>query len=207
MRFTLRFLADRSAARGRAQSHESLPEQENGQIVELISYHDKDYAMVRNQSGSVSYVTLDDLEEYQVGKGRTGVKLEAPRAKDELDKDEIPVQTIPPDTRLNLNLATAEMIAQRIKGVGYSTAKKNCRDAHEPPRRTLPDPGASAQRWSRRLGPGHQGRPDLCGLIGSVPLSPLRLPLDCERPGRARCNFLITTSPVAVSTWDSTTAP
>jgi DNA uptake protein ComE-like DNA-binding protein len=96
----------------------------NGQIVELISYHDKDYAMVRNQAGSVSYVTLDDLEEYQVGKGRTGVKLEAPRAKDELDKDEIPVQTIPPDTRLNLNLATAEMIAQRIKGVGYSTAKK-----------------------------------------------------------------------------------
>lgn len=96
----------------------------NGQIVELISYHDKDYAMVRNQSGSVAYVTLEDLEEYEVGKGRTGTKLEAPRTKDEVDKDAIPAQTIPPDTRLNLNLATAEMIAQRIKGVGYSTAKK-----------------------------------------------------------------------------------
>jgi hypothetical protein len=96
----------------------------NGQIVELISYHDRDYAMVRNQSGSVAYVTLEDLEEYQVGKGRTGTKLEAPRGKDEVDKDVIPTQAIPPDTRLNLNLATAEMIAQRIKGVGYSTAKR-----------------------------------------------------------------------------------
>jgi len=96
----------------------------NGQIVELISFHDKDYAMVRNQAGSVSYVFRDELEEYQVGKGRTGVKLEAPKVKDEADKDAIPVQVIPPDSRLNLNLATAEMIAQRIKGVGYSTAKK-----------------------------------------------------------------------------------
>jgi len=96
----------------------------NGQIVELVSYHDKDYAMVRNQSGSVGYATLEDLEEYEVGKGRTGAKLEAPRTKDEVDKDVIPAQVIPPDTRLNLNLATAEMIAQRIKGVGYSTAKK-----------------------------------------------------------------------------------
>jgi hypothetical protein len=96
----------------------------NGQIVELVSFHDKDYAMVRNQAGAVSYVFRDELEEYQVGKGRTGVTLEAPKIKDEVDRDEIPVQVIPPDTRLNLNLATAEMIAQRIKGVGYSTAKK-----------------------------------------------------------------------------------
>lgn len=96
----------------------------NGQIVELVSFHDKDYAMVRNQSGNISYVVLSDLEEYQVGKGRTGVQPEGPREKDELDKDVVPTQAIPPETRLNLNLATAEMIAQRIKGVGYSTAKK-----------------------------------------------------------------------------------
>jgi DNA uptake protein ComE-like DNA-binding protein len=96
----------------------------NGQIVELISYHDADYAMVKNQSGGVSYVVLDDLEEYKVGTGRTGTKLEAPRSKEKPDEDALPVQVIPPDTRLNLNLATAEMIAQRIKGVGYSTAKK-----------------------------------------------------------------------------------
>lgn len=98
--------------------------QKNGQIVELVSFHDKDYAMVRNQSGAVSYAPLVDLHEYEPGKGRTGAQPEAPLTKDETDPDKIPTPTIPPDTRLNLNLATAEMIAQRIKGVGYSTAKK-----------------------------------------------------------------------------------
>jgi DNA uptake protein ComE-like DNA-binding protein len=95
-----------------------------GQIVELISYHDKDYAMVRNQAGSVSYTALEDLEEYVVGKGRTGTTPKSQLTKDDVDPDVAPVPTIPPDVRLNLNLATAEMISQRIKGVGYSTAKK-----------------------------------------------------------------------------------
>lgn len=98
--------------------------QKNGQIVELISFHDKDYAMIRNQSGSVSYAPLADLHEYEPQKGRTGKKPESPMTKDELDPEVVPTPAIPPDTRLNLNLATAEMIAQRIKGVGYSTAKK-----------------------------------------------------------------------------------
>jgi len=98
--------------------------EKNGQIVELISYHDKDHAMIRNQAGAISYVSLADLVVYESGKGRTSVKPDAPRSKEKTDEDAIPVQTIPPDTRLNLNMATAEMIAQRIKGVGYSTAKK-----------------------------------------------------------------------------------
>jgi DNA uptake protein ComE-like DNA-binding protein len=98
--------------------------EKNGQLVELISYHDRDHAMIRNQAGTISYIALSDLVEYEPGKGRTGVKPDAPRGKDDVDKDAIPVQAIPPDTRLNLNMATAEMIAQRIKGVGYSTAKK-----------------------------------------------------------------------------------
>lgn len=98
--------------------------QKNGQIVELISFHDKDYAMVRNQSGTVSYAPLADLHVYEPGKGRTGEKPAAPLPRDEADPEAIPTPAIPPDTRLNLNLATAEMIAQRIKGVGYSTAKK-----------------------------------------------------------------------------------
>lgn len=98
--------------------------QKNGQIVELISFHDKDYAMVRNQSGAVSYAPLADLHAYEPGKGRTGEQPAAPLAAGEVDPEVIPTPTIPPDTRLNLNLATAEMIAHRIKGVGYSTAKK-----------------------------------------------------------------------------------
>jgi DNA uptake protein ComE-like DNA-binding protein len=98
--------------------------EKNGQIVELISFHDKDSAMIRNQAGTISYIALTELVEYQPGKGRTGIKPDAPRSKESIDEDVIPAQVIPPDTRLNLNMATAEMIAQRIKGVGYSTAKK-----------------------------------------------------------------------------------
>jgi hypothetical protein len=96
----------------------------NGQIVELISYHDKDYAMVKNQSGAISYPLLKDLEEYRPGEGRTGVRPESPLPRNATDEDAIPEQVIPADTRLNLNTATAEVIADRIKGVGYSTAKK-----------------------------------------------------------------------------------
>jgi DNA uptake protein ComE-like DNA-binding protein len=95
-----------------------------GQIVELISFHDKDYAMIRSQSGNVSYAPLQDLEEYKVGTGRTGVTPASPRGEKEADPDVAPTPVIPPDTRLNINLATAEMISQRIKGVGFSTAKK-----------------------------------------------------------------------------------
>jgi DNA uptake protein ComE-like DNA-binding protein len=96
----------------------------NGQIVELISYHDKEYGMIRNQSGSVSYAALEELEEYVPGKGRTGEKPQPVITKDDVDPDKIPASAIPADLRLNINMATAEMIATRIKGVGFSTAKK-----------------------------------------------------------------------------------
>jgi DNA uptake protein ComE-like DNA-binding protein len=95
-----------------------------GQIVEMIAYHDKEYAMVKNQAGAVSYASLSELEAYEVGKGRTGAQPAPLRTKDEKDPDTIPASAIPPDTRLNMNLATAEMIANRIKGIGFSTAKK-----------------------------------------------------------------------------------
>lgn len=96
----------------------------NGQLVELVSFHDKDYALVKNQSGNATYVALSDLEAYEAGKGRTGEQPVAPRRKEEEDPDKLPATVLPSDTRLNLNTASAEMIAQRIKGVGYSTAKK-----------------------------------------------------------------------------------
>lgn len=99
-------------------------ERKTGQVVELISFHGKDCAQVRSQSGAVSYPLLKDLEEYTPGKGRTGGSPEAPLASGSVDEDKVPERTIPVDTRLNLNLATAEMIANRINGVGFSTAKK-----------------------------------------------------------------------------------
>ena len=40
-----------------------------GKLVEFISKHDKDYAMVRDASGNVTYLTLDQMVPYEQGKG------------------------------------------------------------------------------------------------------------------------------------------
>ncbi len=43
---------------------------------------------------------------------------------EEKDEDKIPEAVIPLDTRLNVNVATAESLAKQVKGIGYATAKK-----------------------------------------------------------------------------------
>lgn len=96
----------------------------NGQIVEFIGHHDKEWAMVKNSSGSVSYVALADLVSYEPGKGRTGVSIEPQSAEPQEDENQLPESAIPADLRLNLNVATAEGIAKHVKGIGYATAKK-----------------------------------------------------------------------------------
>lgn len=96
----------------------------NGQIVEFINYHDKEWAMVKNATGSIQYVALADLVSYEPGKGRTGETPQPQIASGQLDEDTIPESVIPIDTRLNVNTASAESIAKAIKGIGYATAKK-----------------------------------------------------------------------------------
>ena len=97
--------------------------QKNGQIVEFIGHHDKDWAMVKNATGVVQYVALNDLISYEPNKGRTGQTIE-PISSDKEDKEKIPEAVIPADTRLNVNVATAEALAKQVKGIGYATAKK-----------------------------------------------------------------------------------
>ena len=80
--------------------------------------------MIKNHNGSVAYVPLADLVSYEPGKGRTGDVPEPQTAESEKDENKIPESAIPADTRLNLNVATAEGIAKSIKGIGYATAKK-----------------------------------------------------------------------------------
>ena len=47
------------------------------------------------------------------------------RLKFKLEEEELPKTVVPmEDTRLNLNAATAEIIAKRLPGVGYTTAKR-----------------------------------------------------------------------------------
>jgi len=94
-----------------------------GKLVEFISKHDKEYAMIRDSGGLVSYVSLAQLVPYDVDKGRLS-NVVAPEIQPEADEQ--PPETVVPieDTRLNLNAATAEIIQKRLPGVGYATAKK-----------------------------------------------------------------------------------
>ena len=47
-----------------------------GKLVEFISKHDKEYAMVRDSGGNVTYLTLDQLVPYEQGKGRLASQKE-----------------------------------------------------------------------------------------------------------------------------------
>jgi len=93
-----------------------------GKLVEMISKHDKEFAMVRDAGGNVSFLTLDQLVPYSKEKGRLA-KIEAPELI--VPEEEAPAEVVPiEDIRLNLNTAPAEQIAKRLPGVGFATAKK-----------------------------------------------------------------------------------
>ena len=100
-----------------------MQDQKTGKLVEFIGTHDKEYAMIRDGAGNVSYVTLEQLVPYEPGKGRLS-KVAAPQLN--VEKEEPLPDTVVPqeDTRLNLNTASAEIIAKRLPGVGYTTAKR-----------------------------------------------------------------------------------
>ena len=93
-----------------------------GKLVEFISKHDKEYAMVRDAGGAITYLTLDQLVPYDKDKGRltkvTASVIDEPEEK--APEFVVPLE----DRRLNLNNATAEIIQKRLPGVGYATAKK-----------------------------------------------------------------------------------
>ena len=93
-----------------------------GKLVEFISKHDKEFAMVRDAGGVVTFVTLEQLVPYDKEKGRLA-KVTAPVLQEK--EEEMPARVVPiEDTRLNLNTAPAEQIAKRLPGVGFATAKK-----------------------------------------------------------------------------------
>ena len=93
-----------------------------GKLVEFISKHDKEFAMVRDAGGNVSFLTLDQMVPYDKDKGRLS-KVSAPELI--VPEEEAPNAVVPiEDIRLNLNTAPAEQIAKRLPGVGFATAKK-----------------------------------------------------------------------------------
>ena len=105
------------------QTTNLMQDQKTGKLVEFIGTHDKEYAMIRDGAGNVSYVTLDQLVPYSTEKGRLS-KIANP-ALDVEKEEKLPDMVVPQeDTRLNLNTATAEIIAKRLPGIGYTTAKR-----------------------------------------------------------------------------------
>ena len=94
-----------------------------GKLVEMISKHDKEYGMVKDSAGNISYIGLDKLLPYDANKGRlskVSVFEKPVEAEEQLPKSVVPIE----DIRLNLNTAPAEQIAKRLPGVGFATAKK-----------------------------------------------------------------------------------
>jgi DNA uptake protein ComE-like DNA-binding protein len=97
-------------------------DQRTGKLVEFVSKHDKEFAMVKDAAGNVTFMTLEQLVPYDKDKGRLA-KIKAPEL--DVPEEEIPSAVVPiEDTRLNLNAAPAEQIAKRLPGVGFATAKK-----------------------------------------------------------------------------------
>ena len=98
-------------------------DQRTGKLVEFINKHDKEFAMVKDAAGNITYVLCDQLVPYDRQKGRLA-KVEAPQIMSE-PEEQAPNTVVPiEDTRLNLNTAPAEQIAKRLPGVGYATAKR-----------------------------------------------------------------------------------
>ncbi len=102
--------------------HKLFQDQKTGKLVEFISKHDKEFAMVRDAAGNVTFLTLEQLVPYDKQKGRL-TKVSAPDLN--VPEEPIPDAVVPiEDIRLNLNAAPAEQIAKRLPGVGFATAKK-----------------------------------------------------------------------------------
>ena len=104
-------------------NHTLYQDQKTGKLVEFISEVDGDFAMVRDAGGQVVYKALDQLIPYDREKGRLNKVATGVPAKDKEEK--LPESVVPiEDYRLNLNMASAEQIAKRLPGVGYTTAKR-----------------------------------------------------------------------------------
>ena len=97
-------------------------DEKTGKLVEFVAKHDKEFAMVKDAAGNVTFMTLDQLVPYDPQKGRLA-KIKAPELA--VPEEQMPEAVVPiEDTRLNLNAAPAGQIAKRLPGVGFATAKK-----------------------------------------------------------------------------------
>lgn len=90
-----------------------------GSRVKKISELDNgECFMVEDQDGRVFHVYEQEL----TLDTQASTKVKTLQIKDKAAKEE--PRSFPPETRLNINGATAQMIADHIKGIGLKTAKE-----------------------------------------------------------------------------------
>ena len=90
-----------------------------GARVKIISELDNgDCFMVEDQDSRTFYAYKHELESDPEGTK----KVKTLQIKDKASKEE--PRDFPPETRLNINGATAQMIADHIKGIGLKTARE-----------------------------------------------------------------------------------
>ncbi|NBS68042.1 hypothetical protein EBT31_03890 [bacterium] len=90
-----------------------------GARVKVISEWDQgDWFMVEDQDGRLFTVYRTEIEPDE----EATKKVKTLQVKDKAAQEE--PRTFPPDTRLNINGATAQMIADHIKGIGLKTARE-----------------------------------------------------------------------------------
>jgi DNA uptake protein ComE-like DNA-binding protein len=90
-----------------------------GARVRIISeWDDGDWFMVEDQDGRLYTAYKTDLEP----DADATKKVKTLQVKDKASNEE--PRNFPPDTRLNINGATAQMIADHIKGIGLKTARE-----------------------------------------------------------------------------------
>ena len=90
-----------------------------GSRVKVISeWDDGDWFMVEDQDGRLFTAYKTELTPDE----EATKKVKTLQVKDKAAKEE--PRSFPPDTRLNINGATAQMIADHIKGIGLKTARE-----------------------------------------------------------------------------------
>jgi DNA uptake protein ComE-like DNA-binding protein len=90
-----------------------------GANVKVVSEWDNgDWFMVEDQDGRLFTAYKTEL----VADESATKKVKALQVKDKAAQEE--PRSFPPDTRLNINGATAQMIADHIKGIGMKTARE-----------------------------------------------------------------------------------
>lgn len=90
-----------------------------GARVKVISEFDNgDWLMVEDQDGRIFTAYKTELTPDEAATK----KVTTLQVKDKAAKEE--VRAFPPETRLNVNSATPQMIADHIKGIGLKTARE-----------------------------------------------------------------------------------